>query len=80
MGGRQRVRRAHHGAVEKRELARGSEEVLCARIIAGHDDLGRAQPQIERVEQRRVTEHAFRRQGQQTAHDSRKRRVSPAAT
>ena len=51
---RGRGHRAQHDAVGERQLERGLREALG--IGAGADDLGRPQPQVERVEQRDMAE------------------------
>jgi hypothetical protein len=54
------VGRAQHDAVEERSFARRGQR-LGALARAGDDDLGAAQPQVERVEQRRVADQVLAR-------------------
>jgi len=49
--GGQRWGCAQHDAIEERKLARGGQEVVGACPRSCHDDLGRAQAQIEGIEQ-----------------------------
>ena len=55
---------AQHDAVEERQLHRRGEQCVGVSPLPRHHDLGAAQAQIERVEQRHMREQVFLRAGE----------------